>query len=40
MRPDWPGPCAFGSGFLIPATLLSANATTTKPSQPKVAVFQ
>ena len=40
MRPDCPGPCAFGSGFLIPTMLLSAKATTTKASQPNVAVFQ
>ncbi len=40
IRPDWPGPVVFGSMFFTPTMLLSANATTTNPSQPNVAVFQ
>ena len=40
MRPDSPGPAVFGSMFVVPTMPPSATATTTKASQPKVAVFQ
>ena len=40
IRPDSPGPLAFGSTFFIPIWSPRAKATTTSASQPKVAVFQ
>ncbi len=40
MRPDSPGPAAFGSIVFVPAMPPSAKATRTNASQPKVAVFQ
>ena len=40
MRPDSPGPDVLWSMFCRPTTLPIATATTTKASQPKVAVFQ
>src|SRR2546423_12293438 len=40
MRPDWPGPDVFGSTFFVPIAPPTANATTTRASHPKVAVFQ
>ena len=40
MRPDSPGPGVFGSMLFVPTMPPSAKATTTKASQPKVAVFQ
>src|SRR6478735_4929384 len=39
-RPDSPGPAVFGSGFLVPTMLPMPKATTTRASQPNVAVFQ
>ena len=39
IRPDSPGPGAFGSIDFVPA-MPSAKATTTNASHPKVAVFQ
>ena len=41
MRPDSPGPSLeVGSMVFVPTMPPSANATTTKASQPNVAVFQ
>ena len=40
MRPDSPGPGVFGSMFFVPTMPPSPKATTTKASQPNVAVFQ
>ena len=40
MRPDSPGPVVFGSMLFVPTMPPSAKATTTKTSQPNVAVFQ
>ena len=40
MRPDSPGPGSFGSTLFVPTMPPSAKATTTKASQPNVAVFQ
>ena len=40
MRPDWPGPDVFGSASFVPTEPPMAKATTTKASQPNVAVFQ
>jgi hypothetical protein len=39
-RPDSPGPAVLGSMFFTPTMPPRAKATTTKPSQPNVAVFQ
>ena len=39
MRPDSPGPL-FWSMFLVPTMPPRPKATSTKASQPKVAVFQ
>src|SRR5262245_34260500 len=40
IRPDSPGPVVFGSGVFVPTMPPSPKATTTRSSQPKVAVFQ
>ena len=40
MRPDSPGPALVGSACFVPTWLPTAKATSTSPSQPKVAVFQ
>ena len=40
MRPDSVGEYVFGLGLFVPAMPPSRNAAATKPSQPKVAVFQ
>ena len=40
MRPDSPGPGLVVSMLVVPAMPPSMNATTTKASQPNVAVFQ
>ena len=40
MRPDSPGPAVFGSGLFVPTMPPIPKATTTRASQPKVAVFQ
>src|SRR5580765_8532676 len=40
IRPDSPGPLAFGSICFVPIWPPRAKATTTRASQPKVAVFQ
>ena len=40
MRPDSPGPGAFGSMNFVPIATPRKTATTTNASQPNVAVFQ
>ncbi len=40
IRPDCPGPEAFGSTCLVPSWPPTKNAASTRASQPKVAVFQ
>ena len=40
IRPDWPGPEVFVSMFFVPTMPPRPKATTTRKSQPKVAVFQ
>jgi hypothetical protein len=40
MRPDSPGPAVLGSMLFVPTMPPSKTATTTKASQPNVAVFQ
>ena len=40
IRPDSPGPDVFGLGFFVPIMPPMPKATTTRSSQPKVAVFQ
>jgi hypothetical protein len=40
MRPDSPGPAVFGFGVFVPTMPPIPKATTTRASQPNVAVFQ
>ena len=40
IRPDSPGPEVFGFGFFVPTAPPIPKATTTRASQPNVAVFQ